>query len=208
MRYEQLINASKKIVEIIEIYISVENITLEELLFFYEHIIFALKNEINAYYKKKQLNSFISEDENELEKINKKKIIIEIKIDILKFYEIYKKENNEVQENELLKIKNDDKLFLDYIFEFNILKEAIEADLVKCLDFNDAKLFVYNLLNGLEYNAKQKNNEQSKLLELFIKNVYMDKNRYNDEYMFITLEMLIRLNHSYKLLKSVNTFIC
>jgi hypothetical protein len=197
MRYEQLINASKKIVEIIEIYISVENITLEELLFFYEHIIFALKNEINAYYKKKQLNSFISEDENELEKINKKKIIIEIKIDILKFYEIYKKENNEVQENELLKIKNDDKLFLDYIFEFNILKEAIEADLVKCLDFNDAKLFVYNLLNGLEYNAKQKNNEQSKLLELFIKNVYMDKNRYNDEYMFITLEMLIRLNHSY-----------
>ena len=197
MRYEQLINVSKKLTEIIDIYISVENITLEELIYFYNQIIFALKNGINAYYKKKSLNSFISEDENELEKINKKKIITETKIEILNFYAIYKKENDEVQENEILKIKNDDKLFLDYIFEFNILKEAIEADLIKCLNFNDAKLFVYNLLNALEYDVNENNNEQGKLLELFIKNVYMDKNSYNDEYMFITLEMLIRLNHSY-----------
>ena len=36
--------------------------------------------------KKKQLNSFILSDENDLEKINKEKIIIKMKIDILKYY--------------------------------------------------------------------------------------------------------------------------
>ena len=133
-----------------------------------------------------------------MEKINKEKIIIKLKIDILKYYTSNIKNNNdEITENEILKIKNDDIEFIDYIFEFNILKEAIEADLIKCLNFNDAKLFVYNLLNALEYDVNENNNEQGKLLELFIKNVYMDKNSYNDEYMFITLEMLIRLNHSY-----------
>ena len=65
------------------------------------------------------------------------------------------------------------------------------------MNFKEAKLFIYNLLNCLEYDEEQNTNEQSKLLELFIKKVYMDKNRYNDEYMFITLEILLRLNHSY-----------
>ena len=65
------------------------------------------------------------------------------------------------------------------------------------MNFKEAKLFIYNLLNCLEYDVEQNTNEQSKLLDLFIKKVYMDTNRYNDEYMFITLEMLIRLNHSY-----------
>ena len=86
---------------------------------------------------------------------------------------------------------------MDYIFEFNILKEAIESDLVKCLNLQEAKLFIYNLLNCLEYDVNQVTNEQSKLLDLFIKKIFMDTNRYNEEYMFITLEMLIRLNHSY-----------
>ena len=197
MRYEHLINVSKQIIEILDIYINIENISLEELIYFYNQKIFALKNEINAYYKKKQLNSFISQDENDLEKINKEKIITEIKVEELNFYAINKKENDDIQENDILKIKKDNSTFLDYVFEFNILKEVIEADLVKCLDFSDAKLFVYNLLNRLEYDVNQNTNEQSKLLELFIKNVYSDKNKYNDEYMFITLEMLIRLNHTY-----------
>ena len=197
MRYEHLINASKQIIEILDIYINIESISLEELIYFYNQRIFALKNEINAYYKKKQLNSFISQDENDLEKINKEKIITEIKVEELNYYAINKKENDDIQENDILKIKKDNSTFLDYVFEFNILREVIEVDLVKCLDFKDAKLFVYNLLNRLEYDVNQNMNEQSKLLELFIKNVYCDKNRYNDEYMFITLEILIRLNHTY-----------
>ena len=195
MEYEYIIKASKQFIEIIDIYINVENITLYELINLYNQKIFALKNEIDAYYKKKQLNSFISDDENELDKLNKEKIITEIKIEELKYYAINNKEEN--QEKEILKIKNDNSIFLDYIFEFNILKEVIEADLVKCLNFKEAKLFIYNLLNCLEYDVEQNTNEQSKLLDLFIKKVYMDTNRYNDEYMFITLEMLIRLNHSY-----------
>ena len=195
MEYEYIIKASKQFIEIIDIYIDVENITLYELINLYNQKIFALKNEIDAYYKKKQLNSFISDDENELDKLNKEKIITEIKIEELKYYAINNKEEN--QEKEILKIKNDNSIFLDYIFEFNILKEVIEADLVKCLNFKEAKLFIYNLLNCLEYDVEQNTNEQSKLLDLFIKKVYMDTNRYNDEYMFITLEMLIRLNHSY-----------
>ena len=146
------------------------------------------------FIKKKQLNCFIQEDENDLEKINKEKTITEIKLEELKYYAINKDDN---KENEILKIKNNDYTFLDYIFELNILKEAVESDLVKCLDFKEAKLFIFNLLNCLEYNTNQKTNEQGKLLELFIKNVFMDKNRYNDEYMFITLEILIKLNHSY-----------
>ena len=197
MQYEYLIKCSKKFIEILDIYINIENFSIEELIYFYNQKIFALKNEINSYYKKKQLNSFILEDENELDKINKDKIITEIKIEILKYYAYNKKEYNEILENEILKIKNDNTTFLDYIFEFNILKEVIESNLVKCLNFNEAKLFIYNLLNNLEYDINQKTNEQSKLLELFIKNIYMDNNRYNDEYMFITLEILIRLNHSY-----------
>jgi hypothetical protein len=197
MEYEHLIKVSKQFIEILDIYINVENITLYELINLYNQKIFALKNEIDAYYKKKQLNSFISDDEIELDKINKEKIITEIKIEELKYYEINKKDENEEKEKELLKIKNDNSTFLDYIFEFNILKEVIEADLVKCLDFKEAKLFIYNLLNCLEYDVNQNMNEQSKLLDLFIKKVYMDTNRYNDEYMFITLEILIRLNHSY-----------
>ena len=198
MEYEHLIKISKIFIQIINIYISIENISLVELINFYNKKIFALKNIINAYYKKKQLNSYISEDENELEKINKEKIITEIKVEELKYYAINKKDESPMGEQEILKIKNDDNsIYLDYIFEFNILKEAIEADLIKCLNFNEAKLFVYNLLNCLEYDVNQKTNEQSKLLELFIKKIYMDTNRFNEEYMFITLEILIRLNHSY-----------
>ena len=196
MEYEKLIKVSKQFIQILDIYISIENISLPELINFYNQKIFALKNEINAYYKKKQLNCFISEDENDLDKINKDKIITEIKVEELNYYAINKKDENE-NDNEILKIKNDNSLFLDYIFEFNILKEAIESDLVKCLNFQEAKLFIYNLLNCLEYDINEKTNEQSKLLDLFIKKIYMDTNRYNDEYMFITLEMLIRLNHSY-----------
>lgn len=195
MEYEHLINASKQFIEIIDTYISLENISLLELINFYNQKIFALKNIIDAFYKKKQLNSFISDDEFELDKINKDKTITEIKVEELNYYEINKK--NDAEDNEILKIKNDDSTFLDYIFEFNILKEVIEADLVKCLNFNEAKLFIYNLLNCLEYDANQKTNEQSKLMELFIKKVFMDTKRYNDEYMFITLETLIKLNHSY-----------
>ena len=194
MEYEHLIKVSKKFIGIIDLYISIENISLVELINLYNQKIFALKNEINAYYKKRQLNSFISEDENDLDKINKEKIITEIKVEELKYYAINKDDN---KENEILKIKNNDYTFLDYIFELNILKEAVEVDLLKCLDFKQAKLFIYNLLNCLEYDSNQKTNEQGKLLELFIKNVYMDTKRYNEEYMFITLEILIRLNHSY-----------
>ena len=157
-----------------------------------------IKNQINAYYKKKQLNSFISADENNLEKINKEKIIIKLKIDILKYYASNIKNNNdEITENEILKIKNDDIEFIDYIFEFNILKEAIEADLVKCLGFKEAKLFIYNLLNNLVYDSNNKTNEDGKLLDLFARNIYLDNKRYNDEYMFITLEIMLKLNHSY-----------
>ena len=194
MEYEHIIKISKKFIGIIDLYISIEKISLVELINFYNQKIFALKNEMNALYKKKQLNCFIQEDENDLEKINKEKTITEIKLEELKYYAINKDDN---KENEILKIKNNDYTFLDYIFELNILKEAVESDLVKCLDFKEAKLFIFNLLNCLEYNTNQKSNEQGKLLELFIKNVFMDKNRYNDEYMFITLEILIKLNHSY-----------
>ena len=196
-QYENLIKVSKQFIQIIDIHINVENITLEELIYFYNQKIFALKNEINSFYKKKQLNSFISGDQKELDKINKDKVITEIKIEELKYFAYNKKENDKLEENEVLKIKNDDSTFLDYIFEFNILKEAIEANLVKYLDFNEAKLFIYNMLNCLKYDINLKTDEQSKLLELFIKNIFIVSNRINDEYMFITLEMLIRLNHSY-----------
>ena len=197
MQYENLIKASKQFVEIIDIHINVENISLEELIYFYNQKIFDFKNEINSFYKKKQLNSFVSEDQKELDKINKDKVITEIKIEELKYYAYNKKENDKLEENEILKIKNDDSTFLDYIFEFNILKEAIEANLAKYLDFNEAKLFIYNILNCLKYDTNLKTDEQSKLLDLFIKNIFFVSNRNNDEYMFITLEMLIRLNHSY-----------
>ncbi len=195
MEYEHLIKVSKQFINIIDIYINLENVSLLELINLYNQKIFALKNELDALYKKKQLNSFISEDQNELDNVNKEKIITEIKMEELKYYAITKKDEND--DTEILKIKNNDNTFIDYVFEFNILKEAIEADLVKCLGFKEAKLFIYNMLNCLEYDVKQKTDEQSKLLELFIKKIYMDMNRYNDEYMFITLEMLIRLNHSY-----------
>ena len=195
MEYEHLINASKLFIKILDIYISMENVSLLELINLYNQKIFALKNSLDAFYKKKQLNSFISEDQNELDKLNKEKIITEIKMEELKYYAITKKDEND--EDEILKIKNDDNTFIDYVFEFNILKEVIEADLVKCLGFKEAKLFIYNMLNGLVYDANQKTDEQSKLLELFIKKIFMDMNRYNDEYMFITLELLIRMNHSY-----------
>ena len=197
MQYENLIKASQQFIKIIDIHINVENVSLEELIYFYNQKIFALKNEINSFYKKKQLNSFISEDQKELDKINKDKVITEIKIEELKYYAYNKKENDKLEENEVLKIKNDDNTFLDYIFEFNILKEAIEANLVKYLNFNEAKLFIYNMLNCLKYDINLKTDEQSKLLELFLKNIFFVSNRNNDEYMFITLEMLIRLNHSY-----------
>ena len=196
-QYENLIKTSKQFIQIIDIYINVENISLEELIYFYNQKIFALKNEINSFYKKKQLNSFVSEDQKDLDKINKDKVITEIKIEELKYYAYNKKENDKLEENEVLKIKNDDNTFLDYIFEFNILKEAIEANLVKYLNFNEAKLFIYNMLNCLKYDINLKTDEQSKLLELFLKNIFFVSNRNNDEYMFITLEMLIRLNHSY-----------
>ena len=171
---------------------------MEELIYFYTQEITAIKNQINAYYKKKQLNSFISTDESDLEKMNKEKIIIKIKIDILKYYASnIRDKNEEITENEILKIKNDNFTFLDYIFEFNILKEAIEADLVKCLGFKEAKLFIYNLLNNLVYDSNNKTNEDGKLLDLFARNIYLDNKRYNDEYMFITLEIMLKLNHSY-----------
>ena len=121
-----------------------------------------------------------------------------MKIDILKYYASNIKDNNEeITENEILKIKNDNINFVDYIFEFNILKDAIEANLVKCLDFKEAKLFIYNLLNNLVYDANNKTNEDGKLLDLFVRNIYFDDKRYNDEYMFITLEIMLKLNHSY-----------
>ena len=195
MEYEHLIKISKQFIKILDIYISMENVSLLELINLYNQKIFAQKNSLDAFFKKKQLNSFISEDQNELDKINKDKIITEIKVEELKYYAITKKEDND--EDEILKIKNDDNTFIDYIFEFNILKEAIESDLVKCLGFKEAKLFIYNILNCLVYDVNQKTDEQSKLLELFIKKVFMDINRYNDEYMFITLELLIKMNHSY-----------
>ena len=154
----------KSIIQIIDIYINVENISLEELIYFYNQKIFALKNEINSFYKKKQLNSFVSEDQKDLDKINKDKVITEIKIEELKYYAYNKKENDKLEENEVLKIKNDDNTFLDYIFEFNILKEAIEANLVKYLNFNEAKLFIYNMLNCLKYDINLKTDEKSKLL--------------------------------------------
>jgi hypothetical protein len=198
MKYEQIISISKTFIDILGIHISLQNLTLEELIYFYSQKITAIKNQINAYYKKKQLNSFITSDENDLEKLNKEKIIVKLKIDILKYYASNIKGNNEeITENEILKIKNDNSNFIDYIFEFNILKEAIEADLVKCLDFKEAKLFIYNLLNCLEYDAKNKTNENGKLLDLFVRKIYYDENRYNDEYMFITLEIMIKLNHGY-----------
>ena len=198
MKYEQILMSSKTFIDILDIHISLNNLNLEELIYFYTQKITALKNEINAYYKKKQLNSFIASDENDLEKINKEKIIIKMKIDILKYYASNIKNNNEeIDENEILKIKNDDVTFIDYIFEFNILKEAVEADLVKCLDFKVAKLFIYNLLNCLVYDINNKANEDGKLLDLFVRNIYFDEKRYNDEYMFITLEIMLKLNHSY-----------
>ena len=198
MKYEKIISASKTFIDILDNHISLKNLTLEELIYFYSQKLTAIKNQINAYYKKKQLNSFISSDENDLEKLNKEKIIVKLKIDILKYYASNIKGNNEeITENEILKIKNDNSNFIDYIFEFNILKEAIEADLVKCLDFKEAKLFIYNLLNCLEYDAKNKTNEDGKLLDLFVRKIYYDENRYNDEYMFITLEIMIKLNHGY-----------
>ena len=198
MKYEQILISSKSFIDILDIHISLNNLNLEELIYFYTQKITALKNEINAYYKKKQLNSFITSDENDLEKINKEKIIIKMKIDILKYYASNIKNNNEeIDENEILKIKNDDVTFIDYIFEFNILKEAVEADLVKCLDFKVAKLFIYNLLNCLVYDINNKTNEDGKLLDLFVRNIYFDEKRYNDEYMFITLEIMLKLNHSY-----------
>ena len=198
MKYEQIIIVSKSFNDIINIHISLNNVNLEELIYFYTQEITSIKNQINAYYKKKQLNSFISSDENDLEKINKDKIIIKMKIDILKYYASNVKDNNEeITENEILKIKNDDSNFVDYIFEFNILKDAIEADLVKCLNFKEAKLFIYNLLNCLVYDVNNKTNEDGKLLDLFVRNIYFDDKRYNDEYMFITLEIMLKLNHSY-----------
>ena len=198
MEYEKIILVSEKYKNILDIHICLQNLTLEELIYFYSQKLDAIKNQISAYYKKKQLNSFISVDENNLEKINKEKIIIKLKIDILKYYASNIKNNNdEITENEILKIKNDDIEFIDYIFEFNILKEAIEADLVKCLDFKHAKLFIYNLLNCLAYDANNKTNEDGKLLDLFVRRIYFDDNRYNDEYMFMTLEIMIKLNHSY-----------
>lgn len=198
MKYEKIISASKTFIDILDNHISSQNLTLEELIYFYSQKLTAIKNQINAYYKKKQLNSFISSDENDLEKLNKEKIIVKLKIDILKYYASNIKGNNEeITEIEILKIKNDNNNFIDYIFEFNILKEAIEADLVKCLDFKEAKLFIYNLLNCLEYDAKNKTNEDGKLLDLFVRKIYYDENRYNDEYMFITLEIIIKLNHGY-----------
>ena len=69
--------------------------------------------------------------------------------------------------------------------------------MVKCLDFKEAKLFIYNLLNCLVYDPKNKENEDGKLLDLFVRKIYFDENRYNDEYMFITLEIMIKLNHGY-----------
>ena len=198
MKYEQIITISKAFNNIIEIHLSLNNVNLEELIYFYTQEITSIKNQINAYYKKKQLNSFISSDENDLEKINKEKIIIKMKIDILKYYASNIKDtNDEIPESEILKIKNDNSNFVDYIFEFNILKDAIEADLVKCLDFKEAKLFIYNLLNCLVYDTNNKTNEDGKLLDLFIRNIYFDNKRYNDEYMFITLEIMLKLNHSY-----------
>ena len=198
MEYEKIILVSEKYKNILDIHICLQNLTLEELIYFYSQKLDAIKNQISAYYKKKQLNSFISVDENNLEKINKEKIIIKLKIDILKYYASNIKNNNdEITENEILKIKNNDIEFIDYIFEFNILKEAIEADLVKCLDFKHAKLFIYNLLNCLAYDTNNKANEDGKLLDLFVRRIYFDDNRYNDEYMFMTLEIMIKLNHSY-----------
>jgi len=198
MKYEQIISISKTFIGVLGVHINLQNLTLEELIYFYSQKITAIKNQINAYYKKKQLNSFITSDENDLEKLNKEKIIVKLKIDILKYYASNIKDNNdEITENEILKIKNDNITFIDYIFEFNILKEAIEADLVKCLDFKEAKLFIYNLLNCLVYDAKNKANEDGKLLDLFVRKIYFDENRYNDEYMFITLEIMIKLNHGY-----------
>ena len=198
MKYEQIITVSKSFIDILDIHINIQNLTLEELIYFYSQKITAIKNQINAYYKKKQLNSFISTDESDLEKMNKEKIIIKIKIDILKYYASnIRDKNEEITENEILKIKNDDFTFLDYIFEFNILKEAIEADLVKCLEFKEAKLFIYNLLNSLVYDINNKTNEDGKLLDLFARNIYLDNKRYNDGYMFITLEIMLKLNHSY-----------
>ena len=198
MKYEKIILISKEFNDIINIHISLNNVNLEELIYFYTQEITSIKNQINAYYKKKQLNSFISSDENDLEKINKEKIIIKMKIDILKYYASNVKDNNEeISENEILKIKEDNINFVDYIFEFNILKDAIEADLVKCLDFKEAKLFVYNILNNLIYDVNNKTNEDGKLLDLFVRNIYFDDKRYNDEYMFITLEIMLKLNHSY-----------
>ena len=198
MKYEQIISISNTFKDILDIHISLQNLTLEELIYFYSQELTSIKNQINAYYKKKQLNSFISTDENNLEKINKEKIIIKLKVDILKYYASNIKDNNEeIDENEILKIKNDNSTFMDYIFEFNILKEAIDADLVKCLDFKEAKLFIYNLLNCLVYDKNNKTNEDGKLLDLFVKKVYFDDKRYNDEYMFMTLEIMIKLNHGY-----------
>ena len=198
MKYEKIISISNSFKEIIDIHISLQSLTLEELIYFYSQEISAIKNQINAYYKKKQLKSFISSDEINLEKINKEKIIIKMKIDILKYYASNIRNNNdEINENEILNIKNDNINFIDYIFEFNILKEAIEADLVKCLDFKHAKLFIYNILNCLAYDENNRTNENGKLLDLFVKKIYFDDKRYNDEYMFLTLEIMIKLNHGY-----------
>ena len=109
MEYEKIILVSEKYKNILDIHICLQNLTLEELIYFYSQKLDAIKNQISAYYKKKQLNSFISVDENNLEKINKEKIIIKLKIDILKYYASNIKNNNdEITENEILKIKNND----------------------------------------------------------------------------------------------------
>ena len=195
LNYEKVIECSKAFNEILDIHINLTELNLVELIYFYEQKIIALKNMINALIKKKQLNSYIASDEKLLDDINKEKIIIKMKIDILKYYSSNIKNYEEINEKDILNIKNDNINFVDYIFEFNILKDAIEADLVKCLEFKEAKLFIYNLLNFLDYENKK--DEDDKLLDLFVRKVYFDENRYNDEYMFMTLEIMIKLNHSY-----------
>ena len=194
--YDKIIYISEKINKIIDIYLSIADVTLDELIYFYGRKIDTLTGAINAFTKKKQLNSFIKDDLTKLKNLKKEKAITTIKKEELNYYATTQNSNDN-QLKELLKIKDDNESFIDYIFEFNNLNIAIQNDLIKYLGINEAKLFAFNLLNCLEWDESLKNSQNNKLLKNFMRSVYMDNERENEEYMFIVLEMLIRLKHSY-----------
>ena len=194
--YDKIIIISEKINKIIDIYLSIEDVTLDELIYFYGRKIDVLTGAINSFTKKKQINSFIKDDFIKLKKLQKEKVITTIKKEELNYYATNLEINNENQLKKLLQIKDDNESFIDYIFEFNNLNTAIENDLIKYLGINEAKLFTFNLLNCLQWEENIKSSQSNKLLKNFMRSVYMDNGRENEEYMFIVLEMIIRLKHS------------